>query len=90
MNNDQSKNHVRQRLEWKKNREEVEQTIEIFQQQVISQQNELENLQEKLKNNRSSYTNFVNETLQIKKKEVEKLTNQLNNLQNQVEIPPKS
>nr|CAG8439388.1 2934_t:CDS:2 [Entrophospora candida] len=63
---------------------------ETLQQQIASQQNELKTLQEDLQNNRSSYTKFVNETLQTKKKEVENLTKKLSNLQNQVEIPPKS
>lgn len=96
LNDEQSKDNVRQRVDWKEKREEFEQIIdeektknEVLQQQVAFYQDKLKTLQENLQNSHSSYTNFVNENLQIKKKEVEELTKQLNSLQNQVEVAPK-
>ena len=96
MNDEQSKDYVRQRIDWKEKREELEQIIEeeriknqVLQQQVASQQDELKTLQEILQHNHSIHTNFINENLQIKKREFEELMKLSKNLQNQVEIYPK-
>ena len=96
MNDEQSKDYVRQRIDWKEKREELEQIIEeeriknqVLQQQVASQQDKLKISQEILQHNHSIHTNFINENLQIKKREFEELMKLSKNLQNQVEIYPK-
>ncbi|CAI2189206.1 20093_t:CDS:1, partial [Funneliformis geosporum] len=96
LNNKQAKNYIRERINWKRSREELEQVIErggnknqALQQQVASYQVKLKTLQEDLQNNRSSYANFISKNLQIKEREVEELKKLSKNLQNQVEISPK-
>ena len=96
MNDEQSKDYVRQRIECKEDREKLEQIIEeeriknqVLQQQVASQQDKLKTSQENLQNSHLGYTNFINKTLQIKEREVEDLKKLAKNLQNQVEISPK-
>ena len=96
MNDEQSKDYVRQRIDWKEKREKLEQIIEeeriknqVLQQQVASQQDKLKISQEILQHNHSIHTNFINENLQIKKREFEELMKLSKNLQNQVEIYPK-
>jgi hypothetical protein len=96
LNNSQSKNYVRQRIEWKEDREELERIIEeernknqVLQQQVASQRDKLKKSREDLQDNHSNYTQFINKTLQIKEREVEELKKLSKNLQNQVEISPK-
>ncbi|CAI2197571.1 1553_t:CDS:2, partial [Funneliformis geosporum] len=80
LNNKQSKDYIKERIDWKRSREELEQVIkgggnknQVLQQQVASYQDKLKTLQGDLQNNRSNYANFINKNLQIKEKEVEEL-----------------